>query len=156
MKQSSSDAGDCFVVAPLLLAMTELCYHCPAMDTFKTKLPKLFDLPKRIERLGELAYNLWWTWQPEAARLFGKLDYDMWERLGHNPIRLLREIGRTRLNQAVKDKDYLALYDEVFANFDSYFSDSKTWMHRTHPEFDSRPIAYFSMEFGLHVDPIYY
>jgi starch phosphorylase len=126
------------------------------MDTFKTKLPKPFDIPKRIERLGELAYNLWWTWQPEAARLFGKLDYEMWERLGHNPIRLLREIGRPRLNQAVKDKDYLALYDEVFTNFDAYFSDSKTWTRQTHPEFDSRPIAYFSMEFGLHETlPIY-
>ncbi len=56
------------------------------MTTFKTRLPKLFDLPKRIERLGELAYNLWWTWQPETGHLFGKLDYEMWERLGHNPI----------------------------------------------------------------------
>jgi starch phosphorylase len=99
---------------------------------------------------------LWWTWHPEAARLFGRLDYDLWERLGHNPIRLLREIARTRLNQAAGDKDYLVLYDDVFATFDSYFSDSNTWTHRTHPEFDSRPIAYFSMEFGLHETlPIY-
>ncbi|MEP7135039.1 MAG: alpha-glucan family phosphorylase [Chloroflexota bacterium] len=126
------------------------------MTTFKTKLPKLFDLPKRIERLGELAYNLWWTWQPDAARLFGKLDYDMWERLGHNPIRLLREIGRARLTQAVKDKDYLTLYDSVFESFDAYVADDKTWTRQTHPEFDSRQIAYFSMEFGLHETlPIY-
>jgi starch phosphorylase len=126
------------------------------MDTFKTKLPKTFDLPKRIERLGELAYNLWWTWQPEAARMFGKLDYDMWERLGHNPIRLLREIGRPRLKQVVKDKDYLELYDDVFARFDAYFNETRTWTRRAHPEFDSNPIAYFSMEFGLHETlPIY-
>lgn len=126
------------------------------MDIFKTKLPKPFDLPKRLERLGELAYNLWWTWQPEAARLFGKLDYAMWERLGHNPIRLLREIGRTQLNQVAKDKDYLELYDQVIASFDAYFNDTKTWTRRTHPEFDTRQIAYFSMEFGLHETlPIY-
>jgi starch phosphorylase len=43
---------------------------------FKTKPSQKFALPKRIARLGELACNLWWTWQPEAARLFGKLDYD--------------------------------------------------------------------------------
>jgi starch phosphorylase len=60
------------------------------MNTFRTKLPDGFNLPKRLSRLGELAYNLWWTWQPEAARLFGRLDYDLWERLGHNPIRFLR------------------------------------------------------------------
>src|SRR5215467_3995472 len=110
------------------------------MTTFKTTLPKPFDLPKRIDRLGELAYNLWWTWQPDAARLFGKLDYDMWERLNHNPIRLLREIGRPRLNQVVKDNDYLELYDRVFASFDAYCNDSKTWTRLTHPEFDSRSI----------------
>ncbi len=126
------------------------------MTTFKTKLPKSFDLPKRIERLGELAYNLWWTWQPDAAHLFGKLDYDMWERLNHNPIRFLREITRPRLSQAVKDKDYLTSYDSVFASFDAYFAETQTWSHRTHPEFDSQPIAYFSMEFGLHETlPIY-
>ena len=105
------------------------------MTTFKTKLPKPFDLPKRIERLGELAYNLWWTWQPEAAHLFGKLDYDMWGRLGHNPIRLLREIGRARLSQAVNDKDYLILYDDVFAKFDAYFSQEQTWARQTHRGF---------------------
>jgi starch phosphorylase len=128
----------------------------PVMSTFKTKLPQPFDLPNPISRLSELAFNLWWTWQPEAARLFGKLDYDLWERLGHNPIRLLREVERLRLDQAADDPDYLALYDEVMAAFDSYFSDSKTWTHRTHPEFDSHPIAYFSMEFGLHETlPIY-
>ena len=126
------------------------------MTTFKTKLPKPFDLPKRIERLGELAYNLWWTWQPETGHLFGKLDYEMWERLGHNPIKILREIGRPRLNQAVQDNDYLDLYDRVFASFDAYLSDTKTWTRQTHPEFDSRQIAYFSMEFGLHETlPIY-
>ncbi len=126
------------------------------MTTFKTKLPKPFDLPKRIERLGELAYNLWWTWQPETGHLFGKLDYDMWERLGHNPIRLLREIPRSRLGQAVKDSEYLALYDRIFESFDAYFAEEQTWARQTHPEFDSRQIAYFSMEFGLHETlPIY-
>ena len=84
---------------------------------FLTKPSQKFDLPKRIARLGELAYNLWWTWQPEAARLFGKLDYDLWGRLGHNPIRLLNEVGQARLAQAAKDKDYLALYDTLFEKF---------------------------------------
>ena len=23
-------------------------------------------LPRRVRRLGEIAYNLWWTWSPEA------------------------------------------------------------------------------------------
>ncbi|HUI88001.1 MAG TPA: alpha-glucan family phosphorylase [Anaerolineales bacterium] len=126
------------------------------MNTFRSKLPNHLDLPKRINRLGELAHNLWWTWQPEAARVFGRLDYDLWESLGHNPIQLLREIGRARLNEAADEKEYLALYDRVFADFDAYMAQSDTWAARSHPELSNRPIAYFSMEYGLHETlPIY-
>ncbi|MFT3893004.1 MAG: DUF3417 domain-containing protein [Anaerolineales bacterium] len=92
------------------------------MNTFRTTLPDGFDLPKRIARLSELAYNLWWTWQPEAQRAFRTLDYDLWENLGHNPIRLLREIGRPRLNQAANDPEYLAIYDRACASFDAYMN----------------------------------
>lgn len=121
---------------------------------FLTSPSQKFDLPKRIARLGELATNLWWTWQPEATRLFGRLDYDLWERLGHNPIRLLNEIGSTRLAQSAKDKSYLKLYDAVFEKFDDYFK-KETWSQAAHPDLKN-PIAYFSMEYGLHETlPIY-
>ncbi|MBL8090133.1 MAG: alpha-glucan family phosphorylase [Anaerolineales bacterium] len=121
---------------------------------FLTSPSQKFDLPKPIARLSELATNMWWTWHPEAARLFGRLDYDLWERLGHNPIRLLKEIDKEKLNQSAKDKEYLSLYDSLFKTFDSYFK-QKTWTQKTHPELKN-PIAYFSMEFGLHETlPIY-
>ena len=126
------------------------------MNTFRTNLPDGFDLPKPLNRLGELAYNLWWTWQPEATRLFSRLNNDLWERLGHNPIRLLREVGRQRLSEASKNREYRALYDRVFAEFDAYIDQHDTWTNRMHPELNGRPIAYFSMEFGLHETlPIY-
>lgn len=122
---------------------------------FKTLPYKTFDLPKRIARLGELAYNLWWTWQPDAARLFSKIDVDLWERLGHNPIRLLRDVDARRLLQIAKDKDYLDLYDALFEKFDAYFTNT-TWTDANHPNFKGTPVAYFSMEFGLHETlPIY-
>jgi glycogen phosphorylase len=122
---------------------------------FKTNPTQKFDLPKRIARLGELAFNLWWTWQPESAHIFGTLDYDLWERLGHNPIRFLREVNRKRLSKFSKDKDYLALYDAYFKKFDEYFV-KPSWTQKEHPEFNGYPVAYFSMEFGLHETlPIY-
>jgi starch phosphorylase len=122
---------------------------------FLTKPSQKFDLPKRIARLGELSYNLWWTWHPEAALLFKQLNYDLWGRIGHNPIRLLREIDTARLNEAAQDKEYLALYDALFKKFDAYFTE-QSWTQKAHPEFDNKPIAYFSMEFGLHETlPIY-
>ncbi len=124
------------------------------MDAFHTKLPNHFDLPRRIVRLRELAYNLWWTWQPDAQRLFNRLDNDLWERLSHNPIRLLRELERSKLNDAAQDKVYVDLYDRVFQTFDEYIAQQKTWSATAHPNLNS--IAYFSMEFGLHETlPIY-
>ena len=34
-------------------------------------------LPKRIERLLELAYNLWWSWYPEGCALYQKIDAEL-------------------------------------------------------------------------------
>ena len=133
-----------------------LWYYSAGMDIFRAKPPSPFVLPQRLQRLQELAYNLWWTWQPEAARLLGRLDYDLWESLGHNPILFLRQVGQQRLNQALDDPVYLALYDAVFASFDSYMQAGDLWAKRVHPELTNRPIAYFSMEYGLHeMLPIY-
>jgi starch phosphorylase len=126
------------------------------MELFRAQAPQPFNLPKRLGRLSELAYNLWWTWHPEAVRVLGRLDYDLWERLDHNPIPLLREIKRRRLSLAVKDRAYLADYDRIFAAYDAYFAEKKTWAAQAHPELTNRPIAYFSMEYGLHEKlPIY-
>ena len=37
-------------------------------------------LPKRIEKLSEIANNLWWSWNTEFLRLFQKIDGDLWEK----------------------------------------------------------------------------
>ncbi len=44
-------------------------------------------MPPRISRLYELAYNLWWSWHPEARALYRTLDSELWDRVGHNPVR---------------------------------------------------------------------
>ncbi|MGC8855487.1 MAG: alpha-glucan family phosphorylase [Anaerolineae bacterium] len=126
------------------------------MSVFHTKIPNHFDLPRRINRLGELAYNLWWTWQPDAQRLFNRIDNDLWEQLAHNPIRLLRQVPRSVLNDVAQNPAYLEIYDRVFREFDAYLGKEDTWAARTHPELINRPIAYFSMEYGLHETlPVY-
>ena len=131
-------------------------YDWAAMTEFHTRIPNGFDLPRRIDRLGELAYNLWWTWQPNAQRLFSRIDNDLWERLSHNPILLLRQVERSAVNEVTQDNQYLALYDSTFAEFDAYLTQVDTWSDQTHPELLHNPIAYFSMEYGLHETlPIY-
>ena len=115
-------------------------------------------MPARISRLYELAYNLWWSWHPEARALYEKLDPDRWEEAGHNPVRFLSEVRPALLEQAANDAVYLAQYDGVLRDFDHYMHPGidETWFARTYPELTDQVIAYFSAEFGLHEAlPIY-
>ena len=36
-------------------------------------------LPERLAGLGDLAYNLWWSWHPAARMLFKRLDRMAWK-----------------------------------------------------------------------------
>ncbi len=122
-----------------------------------TELPTLFaPLPNRINRLYELAYNLWWSWHPEAQALYQAIDPTLWERTGHNPVRFLREVTLAGLEAKSTDAMFLAQYDRVLIEFDLYLRDDQTWFDRTHPERKHQTIAYFSAEFGIHESlPIY-
>ena len=126
------------------------------MKSFRAQPANHFSLPRRIHRLGELAYNLWWTWNPDAQRLFSRIDHDFWERTYHNPVLFLRQIERAHLNAVAQDRAYLDFYDRTFRIFDQYINAKETWFMQNHPEQINRPIAYFSSEFGLHEPlPIY-
>lgn len=123
---------------------------------FKSKIPNHFDVPRRIGRLSEMAYNLWWVWNPIAQRLFNRIDNALWERVNHNPILFLRQVERRVLNAAAQDSNYLELYDKVFKDFDAYLNREDTWYATSQIEHRENGIAYFSMEFGLHETlPIY-
>ena len=126
------------------------------MDVFRTEVPNHFSLPRRLKRLGELAYNLWWVWNPEAQRLFSRLDPELWEGVYHNPVMFLRQIDRARLNAATNNRYYLDFYDRMLRAFDQYMAQENTWFAQTYPQHGQDVIAYFSMEFGLHETlPIY-
>jgi len=126
------------------------------MEPFRAEIPNQFSLPRRLMRLGKVAYNLWWTWNPDAQRLFQSIDTNLWERCEHNPIRFLRQVGRARLNDLIRDRYFLDYYDRILRAFDEYMQPKDTWLTRNHPEYRHCPIAYFSTEFGLHETlPIY-
>ena len=50
-------------------------------------------LPEPLKKLRELAYNLWWVWNPDAIELFRRLDLDLWRELRHNPVMMLAASG---------------------------------------------------------------
>ncbi len=114
------------------------------------------NLPRRIKRLADLAYNVWWTWNPNAMRLFARLDPQLWHGVNHNAVKFLKRIERKMLNAALSDINYLDSYDKVMAQFDDYLGEQNTWYAATFPELKDHAIAYFSTEFGLHESlPIY-
>ena len=115
-----------------------------------TPHPERTTCPSRIARLEELAYNLWWSWHPEALRLFRDIDPELWESDHHNPARLLQRATPEKLQAAAEDPEYLAHYDAVLAAFDAYMNADQTWFATTYPELAGQMVAYFSAEFGLH------
>ncbi|HYO50501.1 MAG TPA: DUF3417 domain-containing protein, partial [Chloroflexia bacterium] len=112
-------------------------------------------IPVRIGRLTELAYNLWWTWHPEAQTLFSEVDPELWELVYHNPVKFLNEVRQASLLAASENPGYVARYDAVMSRLDEYMSSASTWFLEAHPNLQG-PVAYFSFEFGLHESlPIY-
>jgi starch phosphorylase len=119
------------------------------VNGFRTSVPT-FSLPRSIARLGELAYNLWWSWHPEALRLYRFIDPVLWERVYHNPVKFLQQVARKNLNAAAQDSTYVEHYRQVMAAFDAYLNTDSTWAREQYPDLIDKPIAYFSTEFGLH------
>lgn len=112
-------------------------------------------LPGPLEPLRELAYNLWWSWNPAATELFRRLDLELWDRCGHNPVALLARIDQQRLEQAARQPAYLVALQRVMDSFRAYMT-SRTWFADHFPEHAGDTIAYFSAEFSVHeCMPIY-
>ena len=107
-------------------------------------------IPERITRLTDIAYNLWWSWHPEAQDLFIRIDADLWEKVYHNPVLFLTSVRQSSLDKASVDPDFIKTYHDVLTRFDAYQVFDKTWFKQTYGDKVNMPIAYFSAEFGLH------
>ena len=113
-------------------------------------------LPKRIEKLSEIANNLWWSWNTEFLRLFQRIDGDLWEESNKNPVKFLKHVSQERLEAVTKDIGFLKEYDKVVLNFDGYMNSKNTWFSKKYPEEKNDLIAYFSAEYGIdETIPIY-
>lgn len=107
------------------------------------------NLPQRLIGLGKIAENLWWSWHPAARMLFKMLNRQAWKESGHNPDKMLKEIPKENLESAAKDPDYLSHYDVVLSKFRKEIGKKGSDILESTTDI-SRPIAYFSAEYGLH------
>lgn len=113
------------------------CVNEPVFVDFTVKTK----LPAGLERLEEIARNLWWVWNVPAKKLFKSMDPEMWENVRHNPMSMLENITLTRLKELEMDTKFLADLENVYADFRAYMDEK--------PNKDIPSVAYFSMEYGL-------
>jgi len=52
------------------------------------------------DELKSLALDLTWTWDPRIQVVFERLDPELWESSGHNPIVMLARLGPEGAEQA--------------------------------------------------------
>src|SRR6266568_4426195 len=107
-------------------------------------------LPATLEPLREMSFNLWWTWEPSARRLFRHLDPELWNRTNHNPVRMLQLSRQSRLEELSQDKTFLRELKQVFEAFEKYLGRKDTYGKTGAGSTIKNPIAYFSAEFGFH------
>ncbi len=112
-------------------------------------------LPERLQALHKLAYNMWWCWNADAVALFRRIDVDIWESLGHSPVKMLGATPQTRLEKLAKEEGFLAHMDRVEEALNNYMS-APTWFQDTYGAEKYARVAYFSAEFGIHESvPVY-
>lgn len=105
-------------------------------------------LPRELEQLRELAYNLYWTWNPNIMQLFRRLDSTLWEETHHNPVMLLGKIDQDRLREAAQDPGFLSHLKRAYDGLSTYMN-APTWFSRNYSDLKDFSIAYFSFEYGL-------
>ena len=99
-------------------------------------------IPAALARLEELAYNLYYGWEPMIRSLFRRLDPVLWKTCGRNPVVLLGRVSQEALERAASDPRYLSLYRQTCERFDNY-------LRRSEQLPAGKLVAYFSMEYGL-------
>ncbi len=111
---------------------------------------------KVIDKLRELARNLWWTWQPNVISLFRELDPVLWRATDHNPIEFLKKIPAEELERLAAEVALHSRVDYAFRRLSEYLKNTDSWGNLHASTLKTRPVAYFSAEFGLHESlPIY-
>ena len=107
------------------------------------------------DRLRAMSRNLWWTWNPEAQRIFFRLAPQLWRDSNHSAVAVMREISDQELTARLHDPDFARIVRAALTDFDTYMDAEGTWASH-HAAALKNPVAYFSAEFGIHESlPIY-
>ena len=99
------------------------------------------NIPVELQKLEELAHNMWWAWNHSARSLFTHLDPALYEECGQNPVLMLERLSYEKLSELSKDRDILKRMNDTYKEFRAYMD--------VKPRTDRASVAYFCMEYGL-------
>ena len=103
-----------------------------------------------------LARNLWWSWHPEVIKLFSDIDPIRWRKLDHSPIALLSTFTPEELETRALELVLQSRINQAYRRLKEYMSERPLWSRTYTGVLGSKPVAYFSLEFGIHESvPIY-
>ncbi len=117
------------------------------------------ELPESLDPLQKLAGNLWSTWDPDAFRLFSRIDPILFRKYDHNPQKLLQEVNQEKWSDLAENQGFVHEMNAVFTKFQTYLSYEGFYKTTDNDKKSFDPdfkVAYFSMEYGLHESlPVY-
>ncbi len=116
---------------------TKLCSNQPQWSTFNVES----SLPAGLEKMQEIAYNYWWSWNYDVVYLFRGIDEKLWYESGANPVLFIEKLSYAQLQAIAEDEAFMKKLNEIYVRFRAYMDEP----HRT----DKPSIAYFSMEYGV-------
>ena len=106
--------------------MKNIFLHGEPEHMYKVNNPKSYivmpKLPHKLEKIIDIAYNLWWVWTTDALELFRRMDRDLWEEVYHNPIKLLGSISEQKLKELESDPSFVAHLEEVHKELQKYLT----------------------------------
>jgi starch phosphorylase len=109
-----------------------------------------------MTRLKRLANNLWWSWNPDAQRLFASLDPQEWSATNQSPQSTLGRLQREHLERLAEDPRFIAHLARVEGALAHYLGHQTWFLRRPGTQPKRLRVAYFSAEFGLHESfPVY-
>jgi starch phosphorylase len=103
-----------------------------------------------IDDLKGVAHNLWWSWNPEAQDIFHELSPFFWEDTNHNAVEVMHWVSGQELRGRLADPEFFKKVQAICRNYRAYMKGQRTWGTTHAATLKRRPVAYFSMEFGLH------
>ena len=104
-------------------------------------------VPESLGALDELAANLRWSWHRPTQELFRDIAPELWESSRKDPVALLGEVGRERLDELAADEAFVSRAQHLAQELRDYLT-APRWYQSLGDDLPAS-IAYFSPEFGI-------